>query len=620
MERESFEDEDIAQLFNSGYVAIKVDREERPDIDHLYMSVCQALTGHGGWPLTIIMTPDKKPFFAGTYFPKERHGGMPGLTNVLTQVRMAWEKGKDELIRSGEEFTRAILKESGTTKPGELTQDTLVKAYQALEASFDPKYGGFGNAPKFPMPSNILYLLRYYHVVNEAQALEIVEKTLTEMYRGGIFDHIGYGFSRYSTDRKWLAPHFEKMLYDNALLAIAYLETYQITKKSLYREVTERIFAYILRDMTSPEGAFYSAEDADSEGEEGKFYLWTPKEVEEILGWQKGKVYCRQYDITERGNFEGKNIPNLIDRDIPANAEETELLEECRRQLFIAREKRVHPYKDDKILTAWNALMIAALAIGARILGRTDYLVAAERAVNFLIKKLKTVDGRLLARYRDGEAAYPAYADDYAFLVWSLLEMYEAGYKPYYLAEAAELNKKMLELFWDEDNGSFYMTATGDIDLPARPREIYDGAAPAGNSVAALNLLRLAALTGDHALEEKAWRLFSTVGGEVNEHPVGYTYLLQACLFAQSRTREVVIADNGGPEAGKMLEIMRTMYMPHTVTLYLNADKEEIREISPFLKDYHAPEGKSAAYVCENRACRAPVFTACELQKILEEK
>jgi len=612
MERESFEDEEFAAELNKGFVSIKVDREERPDIDHVYMTVCQALTGHGGWPLTVIMTADKKPFFAGTYFPKESRRGLPGLLEILRQVQEIWNTQRQKLLESGEEIILALSSGALRGNPGELPDDIAETTFDLLQRSFDRTYGGFGRAPKFPAPHNLTFLLRYGYVHGDKEALEIVERTLEGMYKGGIFDHVGFGFSRYSTDEKWLAPHFEKMLYDNALLALAYLETYQVTKKRLFREVAEMIFAYILRDMASPEGGFYSAEDADSEGEEGKFYVWTRPEVVEILGREEGEFFCGLYDIGERGNFEGKSIPNLIGRRLDEIGEnERSRAEKCRETLFQARARRIRPYKDDKILTAWNALMIAALAVGARLLGDEKYLAAAQKAVGFICEKLWEHEGGLLARYRDGEAAYPAYLDDHAFLVWALLEMYETTYEPQYLKKAVALNGAMLENFWDEQQGGLYMTNKKAGELPARPKEIYDGALPSGNSVAALNLLRLAALTGDTIYEEKAGAIFAAFGGDVAEHPSAYCQLMQAYLYLQSPSREIIIVGKkGNGAAQEMIGVLREMFVPHSVSVYLSPEQEGLTEVVPFLADYRQIKAEAAAFICEDQACREPICDA----------
>jgi uncharacterized protein len=400
MERESFEDEEVAIILNKHFIAIKVDREERPDVDHIYMSVCQAMTGRGGWPLTILMTPDRKPFYAGTYFPKTSRGGYAGIIEVLEHVKDAWHNEKDTLVESSDKIMEHMNMEFGTDEHGEVNEEAIDDAVSRFSSNFDKVFGGFGSAPKFPTPHNLMFLLRHAKQSVNDNALDMVEKTLESMYRGGMYDHIGFGFSRYSTDRKWLVPHFEKMLYDNALLAFIYIEAYQATGKEQHRRVAEQIFEYVLRDMTSPEGGFYSAEDADSEGVEGKFYVWTPKEIIDVLGERDGKEFCDMYDITVKGNFEEASIPNIIENKTSFE-ELTKLpLESMRRKLFEHREKRIHPYKDDKILTAWNGLTIAALAYGARVLGNESYMSAAKKAVGFIQDKLIRADGRLMARYR----------------------------------------------------------------------------------------------------------------------------------------------------------------------------------------------------------------------------
>ncbi|MDD4588539.1 MAG: thioredoxin domain-containing protein, partial [Heliobacteriaceae bacterium] len=534
MERESFEDPEVATLLNAHFVAVKVDREERPDIDHLYMNVCQLLTGQGGWPLTVILTPEKKPFFAGTYFPKTGQYGRPGLLTLLQNIHAEWQHHRAAIRQTSDEILTAIRQPPPAGRD-ELDEKTLRHGYVALKDRFDPVYGGFGQAPKFPVPHHLLYLLQYRQQYPEASdSLPMVDKTLQAMYAGGIYDHLGFGFSRYATDREWLVPHFEKMLYDNALLAIAYLEGYAATGRPLYARVAREIFTYVLRDMTSPEGGFYSAEDADSEGEEGKFYVWTPGEIKAVLGQESGERFCRWFNVTEKGNFAGANILNRIgalDPETPPDAAVTREPAAARERLFSVREKRVHPHKDDKILTAWNGLMIAALAAGARILAEPAYLEAAKAGLTFIRQKLQTADGRLLARYRDGEAAFLGYLDDYAFLIWALLEVYQASGEKAHLTLATKLQTRQDNLFWDQAGGGYYFSGEDAEELPARTKEAYDGAYPAGNSVAARNLLRLARLTGDPAFTARAHNLFQHFAGQVNLYPAGYTHLLTAFLL-----------------------------------------------------------------------------------------
>jgi uncharacterized protein YyaL (SSP411 family) len=532
MERESFEDGEVADLLNRHFVSIKVDREERPDIDSIYMSVCQAMTGHGGWPLTVFMTPDAKPFYTGTYFPKTDRLGMPGLLTILKRVHTLWTDRRKVLTGSAEKVVEAM----GERVTGDTIMDhdeLITRAYEVFRMSFDNAYGGFGSSPKFPTPHNLVFLLRYWYVYKDNVALSMAEKTLDAMYRGGIFDHIGFGFSRYSTDNKWLVPHFEKMLYDNALLAMAYLEVYRAVQKEKYAHAAKQVFTYVLRDMTSPEGAFWPAEDADSEGEEGKFYLWTLDEVIKVLGDKDGERFAGLFDITERGNFEGKNIPNRI--NIQASESDMEFIERCRERLFRYREQRTRPFRDDKVMTSWNGLMIAAMAMGGRILDDARYTEAAEKACRFIMERLVREDGRLMTSWRDGSASIPAYADDYTFLIWGLVELYETTYKPEYLIEALELNDDLLKLFWDGQDGGLFLYGDDAEKLIMRPKEVYDGAMPSANSAAALNFLRLSQLTGSTDLSDLAQRLFDAFNREVSLSPHSHAFFLSALLFFKSK-------------------------------------------------------------------------------------
>lgn len=627
MERESFEDEEVAALLNEKFVAIKVDREERPDVDHIYMTVCQAMTGQGGWPLTIVMTPEKKPFFAGTYFPKSAKWGRPGVMDILRQLSEVWENDRGRIDRSVDHIYNTLAPQMARTAPGTLSRETFGKALELYKQQFDDIYGGFGEAPKFPTPHNLIFLLRHAKAAGETEALQMAETTLEHMHRGGIYDHVGFGFARYSVDQKWLVPHFEKMLYDNALLAYAYLEAYQATGKRDYARVARDIFTYVLRDMTDPDGGFYSAEDADSEGEEGKFYIWTPWEVRDVLGDELGQLYCETYDITEHGNFEGRSIPNLIGTDLDAFArrrgmtveELTQRLEEARQKLFARRKQRTHPGKDDKILTSWNGLMIAALAKGGLVLEEPAYLEAAERACEFIESKLRDANGRLLARYRDGEAAYLGYVDDYAFLIWGLTELYEAGQEPQHLKRALELADDLLRLFWDEENGGLFFYGSDGEQLIARPKEIYDGATPSGNGVAAYTFLRLFYLTGRSDLRDKAERLLTTFAGSINQYPIGYSFSLLAMQLLLHPVRQVVIAGPRDDERTQaFLQETRSGYAPFTVTV-LHDPTEELGSMAEVVRDKVMQGGEVTAYICENFACRAPITDREQFQAELEQ-
>ncbi len=627
MERESFEDVEVAELLNRDFVSIKVDREERPDVDNLYMTVCQAMTGQGGWPLTIVMTPDKKPFFAGTYFPKGRKYRRPGLMDILPQLADKWKEDQERVSQIGTQVIEETQKQMLSNLEGEISEETLHRAYRMYESIFDAQYGGFGDAPKFPTSHNVSYLLRYYKRTGNEKALQMAEKTLDAMYRGGMYDHVGFGFARYSTDEKWLVPHFEKMLYDNALLAMTYIEAYQLTGKGRYADVAEQIFTYVLRDMTDPEGGFYSAEDADSEGEEGKFYVWTPDEVKQVLGEDDGDLYCQAFDITEHGNFEGHSIPNLIGASLDSFAQRKGQepaavklrLEEARRKLFEHRETRVHPHKDDKILTSWNGLMIMALAKAAKALQKPGYAEAAAKAVSFITTKLRRPDGRLLARYRDGDAAFPAYLDDYAFLVWGLIELYEATFDIGHLRLALELNDDMIRLFWDDEKGGFFFYGEDAEQLFTRPKEIYDGAMPSGNSAAALNLLRLAKYAYRADLSQKADEQLQAFAGSVERYPAGHALFLIALDFAYGPTKEIVIAgDPAREDTQAMIRTVQRKFLPNAIAI-LNPSQpadDSVTQTIPLVQDKVALGGRATAYVCENYACHAPTDELEELEAL----
>lgn len=617
MERESFEDEEVADLLNRYFVSIKVDREERPDIDSIYMSVCQAMTGHGGWPLTVIMTPDAKPFFTGTYFPKKDRLGMPGLLTILRRIHELWENNREELIKNGDRIVEAMRE---TTPDGDRMDEgeLITRAYETFRMSFDSAYGGFGSSPKFPTPHNLMFLLRYWYAFRDRTALSMVEKTLDSMYRGGIFDHIGFGFSRYSTDSRWLVPHFEKMLYDNALLAMAYLEAYKATRKEKYAEVARQVFTYVLRDMTSPEGAFYSAEDADSEGEEGRFYLWTLDEVKRVLGDTDGERFAELFGITEEGNFEGKNIPNRI--YIQASESERDFVERCRLKLFRYRENRPRPFRDDKILAGWNGLMISALAMGGRILEDVRYTDAAERACRFIMESMIRNDGRLLTAFREGSARIPAYADDYAFLIWGLLELYETTYRPEYLKKALELNDDLLRLFWDEAEGGLFLYGNDSESLILRPKEVYDGAIPSANSVAALNFIRLSLLTGRVDLSEKAQQIFEVFNPEVSMSPHSHAFFLSALMFLRSKPREVIIAADSEKDENvqEMLRILRLCPDPFISSILYTPSHRELADINTSIENYRTRDGKPAAYICRDFTCQPPVDDVSEFAMIMD--
>lgn len=634
MEGESFEDEEVAKILNEHYVSIKVDREERPDIDHIYMAVCQAMTGQGGWPLTILMTPDQKPFYSGTYFPKESKYGRPGLINILTQIAEMWEQQHEQILQSSEKITTAMQNQQRVQDNQQhqitLSKDHLVDAFDHFSETFDHQFGGFGNEPKFPTPHQYLFLLREWKRTKEAEALEMVEQSLTAMHKGGIYDHLGYGFSRYAVDRYWLVPHFEKMLYDNALLCITYLELYQATNNTYYARIAEEILAYVERVLTSPEGGFYCAEDADSEGEEGKFYVWNPIEIKEIIGDQAGDIFCEYYNVTNSGNFEGKNVLNLIQapslsklaqrKDM--SVEELEkVLAESRQKLFEYREQRVHPHKDDKILTSWNGLMIAALAKASAVLQKPEYAKRAIQASQFIENKLSTEQGRLLARYRDGDASFQGYIDDYAFYIWGLHELYMATGDFSYLKRATELIQAAIQLFWDQEAGAFFFNASDSEQLFVRSKEFYDSALPSGNSVMAYNLIRQYRLTGDAHMEEYFDRLVSVMASSVHHYPAGYSFFLCAMEMVTAPAQEVVLVQGHNTEEfNQMKELVQTSYLPNAVIVYKEMETgAQLNEMTPAHKDKVAIEQKSTFYLCQNFACQQPVQSTSDVSKLLKE-
>jgi uncharacterized protein YyaL (SSP411 family) len=624
MAHESFEDPQIAELMNDAFVSIKVDREERPDIDMLYMSVCQMMTGTGGWPLTIIMTPEKEPFFAGTYVPKETRLGRLGMLEIIPRIKEIWTTRRDEALNSASQITAALQKAASPEPSQELDEAILHVAFDQLRDRFDDEYGGFGEEPKFPTPHNLLFLLRYWKRTRDKKALDMVEKTLQAMRYGGIYDQVGFGFHRYSTDRRWLVPHFEKMLYDQALISMAYIEAFQATGKEEYAQSANEIFDYVLRDMTAPDGGFYSAEDADSEGEEGKFYLWTYAEITQILTPDEADLSTKVFNIRQNGNFAdetpgsqlGRNILHLTKplKEIASelNVLELELrehLESIRRKLFAYRNKRIHPNKDDKILTDWNGLMAAALAMGARVLIEPRYTASAEQSIGFIFDKMFSTEGQLLHRYRDGEAALPAHLDDYAFLIQAMLELYETTFDVDYLKKALKLNEYLLKHFWDDKNGGFYFTADDGEHLLIRQKEIYDGAVPSGNSIAMLNLLRLARMTANYDLEQKASKIGRAFFDKVRKSASSYTQLMIAVDFAVGPSYEVVIA--GDPQASdteKMLRTVQQEFIPNKVVIFVPAgsDSSDIKHIAPFTRNQSTIEGKATAYVCVNYTCKLP--------------
>ncbi len=627
MAHESFEDEGVAAALNRDFVSIKVDREERPDVDGIYMSVCQALTGSGGWPLTIFMDAEGRPFFAGTYFPPTGMYGRPGFLQLISEIARLWREDRPRLMEAGAEVVRA-LQPRPPAAGAEPDLQSLEKGYWQLAKTFDPKRGGFGSAPKFPTPHHLNFLLRWHLRAPRSKALEMVRATLTAMRRGGIFDHLGLGFARYSVDERWLVPHFEKMLYDQALLALAYAEAHQLTGDPFFAQVVEEIFAYVQRDLTHPLGGFFSAEDADSQGEEGRFYVWDPQEVDEVLGPELGELFRRYYDVGSPGNFEhGRSVPHVTrteedyarSRGLEPAAVSADLAQ-ARSLLLAARQQRPRPLKDDKVLTAWNGLMIAALAKAHQALGRPAHLAAARKAARFILTELSDERGRLLRRWREGLTSGPGYLEDYAFLVWGLLELHAADGDPQWLDQALRLTDLAGEFFADQLHGGYYFSPHDGERLLIRDKEFYDGALPSGNSVMALNLVRLARLTGRSELERAAGKLFRACGEGLTSQPMAHTQMLVALDLALSPGQEVVIAgDPADPAAQALAAAARRGFAPQRCLLWLPPGEagQRVRELAPFTTGMGPVEGRPAAYVCRDFACQRPVSDPGELAEAL---
>jgi uncharacterized protein YyaL (SSP411 family) len=630
MERESFEDPEVAAIMNEVFVSIKVDREERPDIDGVYMEVSTLMTGRGGWPLTIIMTPDRRPFYAATYLPRESRFGMPGMLDLVPRIKDLWANRRDELLSTADAVVSALRAGPSREERGELGARELFTAAQELAEMFDKERGGFRGAPKFPAPHNLLFLLRHWERTGDEHALAMVERTLTAMRDGGIYDHIGFGFHRYSTDTEWLVPHFEKMLYDQALLSIVCAEAHLATGNDGYAQTAREVIAYVLRDMTAPEGGFYSAEDADSEGVEGKFYTWTSDEIRRVLGAREAELAIEAFGVLDEGNFNEeatgrKTGANILHRarargDVAGSLGLTEdeidgAVGSIREKLFAAREERVHPHKDDKILADWNGLMIAALAFVGRALDEPEYVAAASRAADFVLESMRDREGRLLHRYRDGDAAIQAHADDYAFLIWGLLELYGVTFEPHHLETALTLNDEFRRHFWD-DAGGFYFSPDDGEALLTRRKEIYDGATPSANSVAMLNLLRLARLTADPELESTAAALAASFAGTVRLHPAAYTHLLAAVDFAVGPSSEIVIV--GAPAAEDtraLVASLRSTYLPRSVVIVRSpGEATPMSDIAPWTDCLKSVDGRATAYLCRDHRCELPATDPAALR------
>ena len=627
MEHESFENEQIAAVMNEHFINIKVDREERPDLDEIYMNAVQMLTGQGGWPMTMFLTPDLKPFYGGTYFPPDNRYGRPGFPRVLLGVAEAYRERRDAVGEQADQIIANLNQLSAMEGRGhQLTTDMLDQTYQDYLSRFDHHDGGFGSAPKFPPSMGLSLLLRHWHRTGNANALNMVEVTLEKMARGGMYDQLGGGFHRYSVDERWLVPHFEKMLYDNALLSVAYLEAYQATGKAFYRQIAAETLDYVLTEMYDAEkGGFYSTQDADSEGVEGKFFVWQLDEVEQLLGEEKAKIFCEYYDITELGNFEHKNIlhvqtpPDLFARKLSIDLGELEdILAEGRRKLFEVREGRIKPGLDDKILTSWNGLMIRSMAMGYQVLGDERYREAAEKSARFILSELSQDNGLLFRTHRDGKSHLNAYLEDYSYFVSGLINLYEATFAVQWLKEAERLNQIMIEQFWDDANGSFFFTSKNHETLIVRSKTGYDGATPSGVSMAVHSLLRLDKLLNRPDFRQKVETTLDIYYQQIERSPSGSAQMLCELDFLLSTPKEIAIASQReSDDTHAALTAIHSRFIPNKV-LALASDGEDVGDFIPLLEGKTQLESKATIYVCENYTCQAPTTDVEELVGLLQ--
>jgi hypothetical protein len=620
MEHESFEHEATAAIMNEHFINIKVDMEERPDVDQIYMSFVQMTTGRGGWPMNVFLTADKRPFFGGTYFPPAPRYGMPSWQQILTSIAEAYRERRDELEKSANEIVGEIRRLSITeAASGGIATELLDIAFQSFSRTFDGVNGGFGGAPKFPPAMSLEFLLRYHHRNGDERALAIVRHTCDKMANGGIYDQLGGGFHRYAVDAIWLVPHFEKMLYDNAQLIRVYLHAFQVTGDKFYKRIAVEILEYVRREMLDPSGGFYSSQDADSEGVEGKFFVWTPDEIESKLGPEDARIFNSYYDVTPEGNFEEKNILN-IRRSAAVVAEALNISEEDlqaviergRKLLFDEREKRVKPFRDEKIITAWNGLMLAAFADAAAVLGNEEYLEIAKRNAEFITTELQ-IDGQLLRTWKDGKAKLNGYVEDYANVADGLIELYQASGEVKYLVEARRLADLMITEFWDEENGGFFFTSNHHEELIVRNKDFYDNATPSGNSVAADVLLKLSRLAGDERYERFAVTVLRSSASQLLRHPQGFGRALCAIEFYLSDTKEIVVI---GPEGNDLERHILSSYHPNAVIAKSSEPASDSVHV-PLLKERDQIDGKAAAFVCEGFVCQLPVTTVEELVKQL---
>jgi hypothetical protein len=628
MEHESFENEAIAALMNKNFVNIKVDREERPDLDQIYMNAVQMMTHHGGWPMTVFLTPEAVPFYAGTYFPPEDRYNMPGFPRVLQSIADAYRERPDDVQQTAASVLSELKRSTTTVESTELLSTELLDAaYRGIIKNYDSTNGGFGGAPKFPPAMALEFLLHTFYRTGNQQALEIVRYTCRKMAEGGIYDQLGGGFHRYSTDARWLVPHFEKMLYDNALLSRLYLHYYQVSHDEAARGIAEGILDYVVREMTSPEGGFYATQDADSEGVEGKFFVWTPDEIKQLLGEREAKLFDAYYNVTSEGNFEGENILNIT-QDLATVAATENLtveklrtsLERSRKILFAAREKRVKPARDEKVLTAWNGLMLASFAEAAAILNHSDYLAVAQQNARFVLDKLRH-DRLLLRTYKDDQAKLNAYLEDYAFFIDALVTLFETSGELQWLEEARALTATMIEEFWDDEEGGFFYTGRSHEDLIVRSKDFFDNATPAGNSVAAEVLLRLGLLTDNSDYQRRAATVLRLMAGPMRRYPSGFGRLLCALDYYLGTPQEIaIIGEVGAAETRLLLDEIWQRYLPNKVVAQARSGDTTAAELIPLLRDRPLIDNRATAYVCEHFTCKKPTTNPEELASQLQNR
>ena len=637
MAHESFEDKEVAMIMNEKFINIKVDREERPDLDDIYQRACQLATGTGGWPLSVFLTPDQKPFYVGTYFPKDgsSHYNMPGFRNILLQLADAYKNKNDEIRATSSEFTHALSQtamdlvvRAEITEKTKLERSILDEAAVGLLQMGDRIYGGFGHAPKFPNASNLMFLLRYYDISAINRFRDFVIFTADKMAEGGIHDHLGGGFARYATDQKWLVPHFEKMLYDNALLSQMYAELYQITKAEPYMRIIRKTLDYVIREMTHPDGGLYSAQDADSEGEEGKFYLWKKNEIESVIDDENvTNIFCEHYGVTQGGNFEGKNILNvrvpiitLAKKYNKTSEQIAQILRDASAKLFAAREKRVKPGRDEKILTSWNGLMISGFARGYAVSGDIKYLQAAKNAVNFIENKLASNDGRLKRTFKDGQSKLNAYLEDYAFYVGGLLDLFAANSKQEYLDKSIRYTDFMLQHFWDDKEGNLFFTSDDHEQLISRTKNFYDLATPSGNSMAASNLLRLYHYTQNNSYLDRAVRIMKAGSQSAAENPFGFGQMLNSIYLYVKKPIEIAVFssdDNSNTNNSSLVAWLNRQFLPGSIIARVHPSELAKLQYYPFFKGREAEGGRETAFVCKDFTCSLPIRSIEELERLL---